>query len=183
MNTLMRLTGVIGILLLAESCVPSYQPLYTGKNLTVDSRLLGRWSEADGKEIWTFEQVGHAGHVAYDVTYSDGGPPAKFEGHLVRLGKFLFLDLYPEPAKFGNEVYGGHFLRMHTFARIWLDGGFRFSALDPDWLDKHAAKIGIAHLRRGDELILTASTAELQNFMLAHAENPAAFHPVEMHRR
>jgi hypothetical protein len=70
--------------------------------------------------------------------------------------------------------------------RLWLDGDtLRLAGLDGDWLGKMIDKkeITIAHLRRDGEVILTASTTELQQLVRRFAEDQEAFPDPEKYVR
>jgi hypothetical protein len=157
--------------LMLVGCVHSLNPLFTNEDLTFEPKLLGLWSESDtAKERWTFEQ---AGDQAYKVTYQEDDKKGVFDVHLLRLGQQLYLDFFPNEEAMknmdGSDLYKYHWLPVHTFARVYqVEPELAMAFMDPDWLDKHLANNpdAIAHVRRGDDdLILTASTKALQEFV------------------
>lgn len=90
----MKTKTIISALLLSIlfGCVPSLHQLYTDKDLTFEPRLLGAWTT--GEDRWIFEK--RSDEKSYDLTYIDkDGKKGKFQAHLVKLDKFLFLDIYP----------------------------------------------------------------------------------------
>jgi hypothetical protein len=124
---------------------------------------------------------------SYELIYTQKGEPGKFEAHLVRLGEFLFLDIYPqEPEINANDFYQIHLIPAHTFLRVWIEVDIlRLAMLDSDWLEDMIAqkKVDIAHETLDDLLLLTASTKALQEFMLKYAEDSKAFPgPGVLHR-
>lgn len=181
----MKILLTFGITLLISGCVvTSLHPLFTEKDVIFDPALIGTWVEENEKETWTFQK---AGDYTYDLFYEGEGESAKFEAYLVRLRKFEFLDIYPREPEIKNDFYKLHLIPAHTFSRIWKDGDvLRIAMLDPDWLKGLIAqkKVKIAHERLDDRIILTASTKELQNFLLKYAENVNAFpDPAELRRQ
>jgi hypothetical protein len=96
-----------------------------------------------------------------------------FEARLLKLGEHMFLDLFPEEPETGHEFYNMHVIPAHSFIRVSLEGHvLRLGFFDLEWLKKNLDqnKVKIKHERRGDTIVLTASTKELQNFVLEHIE-------------
>ncbi|MEW6306959.1 MAG: hypothetical protein AB1705_26140, partial [Verrucomicrobiota bacterium] len=79
---------------LVAGCIPSLNPLYTEKDTVFDAALVGQWSEK-GKETesWTFAK---GEGKAYALTIRDEEKSSPFQAHLVQLGEFRFLDIYPD---------------------------------------------------------------------------------------
>ena len=162
--------------LMLAGCVPSLNPLYTAEDLVFEPKLVGVWAEKeDSEERWTFEK---AGETAYRVVYEDEDEKrGVFEVHLLRLGENLYLDFFPDDEAMknldGNDLYKFHWLPAHTFARVFrVEPELEMAFMNPDWLDKELeadAKL-IDHVRRGDNLVLTASTKALQEFVREHAD-------------
>jgi len=167
---------LIAFLLLIAGCVRSLHQLYTDKDLVFEEKLLGTWSkEGENKDTWVFQK---AGENAYDLIVTEKGAPAKFEAHLVKLGKFHFLDIAPSDLDTKNDFYKFHHLPVHTFSRIWLERNqFRLALLDNDWLKDmiDQKKIDIKHEREDKAILLTAATEDLQKLVTTYAENPQAF--------
>ncbi len=175
---------------LLAACVPSIHPLYTEEDATFEPKLLGTWvEENDPKQTWELQK---AEGIKYAVTFHEEDKRVELEGRLVRLEKFLFLDLYrPEPDVFQ--------IPAHTFVQAWLDGdSVRAAMLDPTWLKKalDSGRTSIAHMlfpapgsssglrtEPSEDIALTASTKELRAFLLKHAENREAFSPQKMRRK
>ena len=183
----MRTTKILvafGIALFMASCVPSLHPLFTNKDLVFESALVGTWVDEDGKNTWAFQK---SGDNAYELVYTENETPAKFKAHLVRLEKFLFLDIVPEEPDTKNDFYKGHLIPAHSFAKIWIEGDLlRLATLDGDWLKNmiNKKKIKIGHEWLDQTIILTAPTKDLQKFVLKYAEDSKAFSiKSELHRK
>jgi hypothetical protein len=168
-------TLVVLLILLAPGCVPSLNPLYTEQDLIFDDRLLGDWAEdGDTADHWRFERLDER---LYRVTCTEGGKEGRFDVRLMDLDGRRYLDFEPSEESLDPVGLGGfyrmHWVRAHTFAELGLvDGVLRMAMVNGDWLSKHLEQNpgSLAHRRRGsDELLLTASTEQLQRFVKTHA--------------
>jgi hypothetical protein len=155
-------------------CVPSLNPLHTEKDIVYEPGLLGEWSEDDSpQDRWRFEP---GDDRSYRVTYTEGDEQGEFTVRLLELDGHRYLDF--EPVRKGIEAMGQtgfyriHWVPAHTFACVELkDGMLRMAMVNADWLDKHLEQdpSRLAHRRTGDdELVLTASTEQLQRFVKEH---------------
>ncbi len=184
------------VILLLSGCVRSLFPLFTDEDIIFEPKLIGTWVERDGKNTWTFEKAGEKAYTLlhFEAEYDNKmgkkipGDTTKFIAQLGQLDKNIFLDIYPgkPDTKVKNGFYNFHLLPVHTISQVWLDGDLlKLSLLDNDWLermiDNNAFKI--THARLGDQIILTASTEELQQLVIRYAENTKAFpNPAEFQR-
>ena len=180
---------VLGIALLIAGCVPvrSVHPLFTEKDLVFEPALLGTWALEDA--TLEFRQ---SERNAYDLTYTQE-VSAKLEAHLLRLGEFLFLDislgqrapeaLFPRP----HPAYLVHMFPVHTFWRIRIEGDeLHLEDLDDGWVNRMIREgiVEIHHARLGEyDIVLTAPTEELQEFLLTHAKSPEAFQALRRWQR
>jgi hypothetical protein len=178
----------VTLALVLSACVPSLNPLYNEQDLVFDPALVGRWAENDNaQDTWTFEKSGDKG---YQAIYQEKGQTGEFDVHLVKLGEQLFLDFYPQDGGIKemdrNDFYRFHFLPVHTFARVSLSGSaVEMAFLDPDWLKKLLDREpkAIRHERRGEDgIVLTASTKDLQTFLLKYAGEAFADKPTVLKR-
>jgi hypothetical protein len=164
-------------------------------DLIFKDELLGTWKEKDGKSTWIFEKSNGMNYTlihyaAEDNTSNDkvSEDTARFTAQLGKLGKYIFLDIFPgkPDTKVKNDFYNFHLLPVHTISRVWFTNDtLKLSMLDNDWLakmiDKNAYRI--KHARLNDQLILTASTQELQRLVVKYANNTKAFpKPGELYR-
>ena len=188
------LAGLTAILL--SGCfVKSLHPFYQADEVLFKKEFLGTWSD-DDSSTWKIEQgMRFNGFLkpgvpdnAYLITCTDKKGTAQFSVHLFKLGTRLFLDFYPEEVTGSNDMMAVHLVPAHTVARVdmnrdkmviqwyneeWLIGLFRQN------------KIRIAHEKIPSEagktnddnyqVVLTASTDELQKFMLKYSDDPNAF--------
>ncbi|MBI5022140.1 MAG: hypothetical protein HZB59_11955 [Ignavibacteriales bacterium] len=183
------------IVLTLIGCVRSLYPLFMEEDLIFNNELLGTWREKDGKSTWIFEKSNDKNYTLIHFATEHNAPDDKVPGDTVRfiaqlgkLGKYIFLDIFPgkPDTKVKNDFYDFHLLPVHTISRVWLTNDtLKLSMLDNDWLakmiDKNAYRI--KHARLNDQLILTASTKELQQLVIKYANNTKAFpKPGELHR-
>lgn len=165
-------------LLFLAGCVPSLHGLYTDKDTIYDPALVGVWSEPNSSETWEFAQ---SGDKTYRLTITeDKGKTGRFQVHLVNLEGKMFLDLFPEdPNLPGNtDYYKYHLLPIHTFIRVeQITPALKMAAMNPEGL-KNLLKENpqaVRHEVRDDQIILTASTPELQKFLLKNLDQPKFF--------
>jgi len=160
--------------ILIASCVRSFYPLYTDKDLVLNQMLVGTWADNENN-TWMFQQ---GKGKSYELVYTEKQSPAKFKAHLVKLGKYHFLDLAPEEPGIDNSFFAAHLIPVHTFSRVWIaPDSIRLSLFDNGWLRDmiQKKKIMIPHERQGDGIILMAPTKELQKLVIKYAEDPKAF--------
>lgn len=168
---------------LASCFVTSLHPLYTEEDLTFIPEVLGTWENED---VWMFKQ---SGKNAYELTIKEqeSKKTGVYEAHLVKLGKYLFLDLYPDESELEDSGYGIHFVPAHSFWKVKIEKDvLRLSFMDIEWLENmiDEKKVNIAHVRLEDRIVLTAPTEELQKFVLKYAEDTDAFPELdELHRK
>ena len=183
------------ILLLLSGClVKSLHPFYKENQSLFKKELIGTWIGKDSSK-WNIVQGKKTTGLfkpdvpenAYLITYTDNKGSAVFKVHLFQLDNHLFLDFYPEDAVCSNDLMSMHLVPMHTVARIELTAGrIIIRWYNEEWLIGlfKQNKIRIPHEKipyaSGKvndvdfQVILTASTDELQKFMLKYANDPNA---------
>lgn len=179
-----KLAAILTIALFCVGCwVLSFHPLYTDKDIVFEPGLLGTWTDPDDPEdgSWTFMK---SGDKAFQLTVQEEGKPVGiFDVHLLRRGKVMFIDFFPEEPENVNEFYSGHAIPAHSFGRFSLEGNvLRIAFLDIDWLEDGISegRLQIRHERRDDMIVLTASTEELQAFVQEHLEEAFKWDEVEV---
>lgn len=184
-----RLAPALGLSLGLLSCIPSLSPLYTERDLVVDPALVGTWAGEDAEETWTFA----AGEgKSYRLVIRGEGKSAVLDAHLLLLGGHRFLDLYPDLDQLAAAALGPYYelslVPAHLFLRVGeLGPGLELALLDADWLDELLKRRprALDHRRIADGgIVITASTRELQRFVLRHVDDPGAFgEPSRLTRR
>ena len=182
--------------LLIAGCVRSLYPFFTEDDLIFEPKLVGTWIEKEAKNTWIFEKKGEKEYILhhYEAEYGSSmgakvpGDTAKFTAQLGKLGKYIFLDISPDEVETNikNGFYNFHLLPLHTISRVWLEGdSLKLAMFDSEWLENmiNNNAFKIKHAKLNDQLILTASTSELQQLIQKYAENTKAFpKPVSFHR-
>jgi len=174
---------------LLGGCLPvmSLHSLYTEENVVFEEKLLGIWVDDPNspETIWEFKRIDEPEN-AYKLIFSDNKDrKGSFVAHLVKLQNRLFLDVYPgelpwEPDD-PNEVkwlYNSFFLiPAHTFIRIdSIEPQLRMRLINDEMADLlKEDPNAVEHTSIEDRLILTASTKELQAFVLKYAGDRRLF--------
>ena len=188
--------ALLGASLIISGCyVKSLQPLYTDEDVVLDSTLVGTWIDVDST-TWSFQESRSNSYdlIYYEPKYDDESVPGdsvEFEVHLVSLDNSLFMDLFPGDVPVASHIrnllYQLHLIPVHTFAKIWLKGdSLSISMFDAEWLLKLIDKEGvvISYESIEDDIVLSASTPDLQEFVLKFADDPKVFsEPFELLRQ
>ena len=167
------------IVALIAGCVPSWNALFTEKDIVFDAKLVGTWEGGFG-EVWTFAREGEK---KYKLSYTDKEGKATFDANLVKLQDGQFLDLQIDSGGYEglklNALAKITMVPAHLFFRVDEIGDvLKLASPDPDWLGKHLENNpkALAHLKKEEGLLLlTADTKELQAFVLKHAAGKAFF--------
>jgi len=168
--------------LLAGCWQKSANPFYTAKDVVAEPKLAGTWmeeQEPDGnRTTWTFAA---ASDQRLDVVVQNKSEKYEFEGCVFKLGEDRFLDF--EGKTRGVSVIPTH----HLFKIVELGGELKLAALNTDWVQKWLRKnpSALAHIaiadpehredREKDELVLTADTKALQQFIREHLNDKDFF--------
>lgn len=183
-----------------QGCIASLHPLYTDKDLVFDKRLLGTWHTSEPNETWKLESMmenqltqykdpvekkqketlksNFINRNSYLLTYTDNGEKAEFMFNLIKLGDHYFVDLYPGELYEKNELLKNHYLPVHSYAKIKIDNnGFELYYLNVELIYEllNENKIRIKHESLEFENVITASTEELQKFVVKYADNKDFF--------
>ena len=148
----------------------SLHPLCTNEEVIFDPALVGRW-ETTSDEKWIFRQMEEN---LYNVTVRfDSRDSLVLEGRLVQLGDYTFMDVTSgEPDVENLNILA---IPVHVFLRLSLEGdSLGIAYLDDSWLRENSGLIKHEVVDK-QGIILTASTRELQDFVLKHAEDEEAF--------
>ena len=186
------LIGTIFIGLLMSGClVKSLHPFYSDSDIVFRKDILGSYFDQD-KGTWTIEQNQKKGLLGkttkltnnYLLTLVDEkNRKATFLGVLFKLDNDFYVDFYLENGndeKAETELYALHVVGVHTVARLRIGkNDMHIMWYNEQWLSDlfEHNKIRLAHekLEGSDNIVLTASTDELQKFMKKFANDPNAF--------
>lgn len=175
--------GFIFLIALINGCIPSIHPIYTQDDLVDKKELEGKWMDKEDKSnFWTFTGKGNG---AYTLEFIENGKKGLFEVHLVKLGSTYYLDFYPDQESKNssdqNSLYATTLFPMHIFGKISFEStGPKIHLFDPDWLKKviNERRIRIKHEKIDGDILLTAGTKELQQFILKYQHETKAYSTV-----
>ncbi len=171
---------LIGILtFLLSSCIISLHPLYTDDVIVYNDSLEGKWVQGDLTAqndeflIWEFSRA----KKGYELLRHNEVDSFKYQAVLVKLGDHHFMDFYREvPDDCQDDI--ANFLPTHNFLKVKFEGNnFKLEYFDNDYLKRlfKERKIRIKHEKVNGDIVLTADSKELQQFMIKYAEDKRAF--------
>ena len=199
MKKIILTTAFAFLLIFLSSCLTTLHPIFTEKDLAYDPKLIGVWNtENEGKKgkviisnLASENSVELPGNISvikqkgYFIIYQDenGKVSDQYIAFLARIGKHLYFDYFPADKKGDrklDEFFGVHFVRMHTSYRVEIlkDGSFELSQLDGSYVKSliNEKKIRIRHeIDADDNTVITASTKELQQYLLKYGDEPSAY--------
>lgn len=167
----LRTVGIGVLVFIFMGCpARSIHPLFGEKDVTLNPSLLGTWTTSD--ESYTFSPSADRSMraVIRSLTSEDSAVYTTLAG---TIGNQWYLDSYPYV-----NADEHHFLSVHVFTKMTLSGDtLTLASFENDWLEKQIdeKKISVTHIRRGSEIILTASTKELQSLIRTAGGNNDAF--------
>ena len=175
---------------LLGGCLPvmSLHSLYTKENVVFEEKLLGTWVDDPNspEAIWEFKRIDEPKN-AYKLIFSDDkGQKGSFVAHLVKLRNKLFLDVYPDKLPWEPDdpnkvkwLFNSFFLiPAHTFIKIdSIEPQLKMRLINDGKMEEllEDDPNAVKHTSIEDRLILTASTEELQAFVLKYADDSRVF--------
>lgn len=170
MRSIRAILIILTTALFAGCPVRSVFPLFTEKDAVFNPSLIGTWESED--ETYTFEKLQEKNY-RLAIRPKKENDSALYVVWLGKIGARWFLDSYPIV---NSEEY--HYFSMHLFTRMDLNGDtLRIASLEADWLSKmiDEKKMQFTHVLRGNEVILTGSTTELQKLLATIGGTGEAF--------
>lgn len=168
-------------------CVPvlSLHPLYTDETVVFEEKLLGTWVD-DSNNIWEFKDPNKQEKAYGLIVIDHGGEKGLFDAHLTKLQNKLFLDVYPgklpcgeeDPNKIEWHFNAFFFMPFHTFIKVnSIEPELKLQLTDDEDMKKLLDEDpnAVKHESVKDGFILTASTKELQAFVLKYADDGRLF--------
>jgi hypothetical protein len=188
MNAKKPLSCILAVLF--GGCVPvlSLHPLYTEENVVFEEKLFGTWVDDPNspETTWEFKHIDEPEN-AYKLIFSDEeGRKGSFVARLVKLQNRLFMDVYPgelpwepeDPNKMEWPYNSLFLIPAHTFLKIDSIGPQLKIRLVLEGKMEELLKEdpnAVKHISVEDRLVLTASTKELQAFVLKYADDERVF--------
>jgi hypothetical protein len=199
MKKIVLTTAFALLLIFLSSCLTTLHPIFTEKDLAYDPKLIGTWkTDSTGNKrravitnLSTESSIELPGNISsikqkgYLISYQreDGETTEQYIAFLARIGKHLYFDYYPADKKEDrriDEFFGAHLVKMHTSYRVEIlnNGSYELSQLDGSYVKSliDEKKIRISHETDADDNItITASTKELQQYLLKYGDEPSAY--------
>lgn len=169
--------------------VLTVHPLYTSDTNVQNSQLEGKWQDVEGDSIfWEF-----SAEKDHYYLVQDDGKKGKFDVHLVELDGKYYLDFYPEDLYKAleqdydeethctegiNDFLAWHAVPMHIFAKVEIEENeVRMWFFDPEFIEDllEQRKIKIKHEKLEEGFLITASSEELQKFVIKYSHVEDAF--------
>jgi hypothetical protein len=181
-ETMTRAWPILGVALLGAGCITydvvSLQPLVTEEEAVALPQVVGTWAtEEESPTVLRFEALEDKGYRMY-LTEDGKERPGSFAVAFTSIGDAVYWDLAPLPVEGEDDFRAAHFLPVHSFARVTLDGDrLEVAFLDSDWMKLAFEEGGldVAHTVTDDRQVLTASTEELRRFVADCASDTEAF--------
>jgi hypothetical protein len=188
---------LFSVILCLVGCLTTLHPIFTGKDLVADARLIGDWEKAkdktrviyrrpDTKEINNLSAALQAeASKIYMLDEKDGQGNIKSTSYafMVKLGKYYYMDYYPASEKerqSADHFFAAHYTAMHAIFRIQFknDHSFDIQRLDGGYLEKliKNKQIRIKHeVMEDGDIFITAPTGELQQYLIKYSDVPEAY--------
>jgi hypothetical protein len=186
MNTRKFLFYLLAALL--GGCVPvmSLHPLYTDKDIAFEEKLLGTWVDDNNETTWEFSCPNEPAKTYKLIFVDDESKKGSFDVYLTKLQNKLYLDVYPGESPWDEKdpnrliwPYNSLFLiPAHTFIKIdSVEPQLKMRLTDDDEMEKLLKEDpnAVKHESVKDGFVLTASTKELQAFVLKYADDSRLF--------
>lgn len=172
-------------LLLIAGCLPSLHSVYTEDDLVFEPEIVGFWKLENSPQTWDFTK---RDDKSYHLVFTDKhGQSGRFVAHVCRVEDTLFMDLLP--AEKDAEVtafYKYHMLPMHTVYMVkQTKPSLELVSIDFNWLKQHLADHpdALSHSTSNNRTLITAPTAELQQFLLEHKDRFTGIFRLKPHTR
>lgn len=174
--------------LMMSSCIISLHPLYDSKTMVKEMRLTGRWLDqnSESPSKWNFQaKKDNEGEFTgkYQLEHTSDGYTYEYEAVLLKLGADFYLDVLVEgmvdEKKEDQSPLLALYVPSHNFYKIEFGqtDQIKVFPFDGDRLDKLVSqrKIRIKHEMVDGTMVVTASTEDLQKFLLKYAQDKDAF--------
>jgi len=187
----MKRTIVVVIVLIAaclQGCiVKSVHPFFNESDVVYQKELEGDWADQDSNR-WRIHKNPYKSN-SYELHYSKNGREVELLGHLFKLDNNLYFDMIPVSDNSEELlVFDLHMVPTHSIARVakLTDKQVIIKWFNEEWLRKMFTenRIKISHELVMDEsptskddgfYLLTASTNELQKFVIKYGSDPSAY--------
>lgn len=171
-------------------CLPvmSLHSLYTESDIVFEEKLLGTWTDDSNKPktTWLFERMDDQKNT-YKLIFSDEeGKKGSFSVYLVKLQDKFFLDVFPsqmpwdldEPNQLEYPYNNLFMIPAHTFVKIdSFEPQLKMKITDDSKMEElfKSEPDVVQYMPIEDRPFLTATTKQLQEFVLKYADDERVF--------
>ncbi len=174
---------IVSFIFVGCTLIPSLNPIYKTKDIFFKESLLGAWANMEEKvnENWTFEKDNFLKN-SYKLIHTKKGEKREFNAVLVKIGNDFFIDIFISQLKLesNNYLYCSHFFPVHTFSKIKIEKDkIIIQMFDYEWMTKQIGEKQIEMdyiISSENTFLLTASTEDLQKFVIKNKDNKEAFY-------
>lgn len=196
MKTQLLIVAVLLAVMLQGCIIKSIYPFYKESDVTFRNELLGTWSDDEGNK-WTI----HANPFkpnSYELHMTKDNRDVAFSGNLFTLEGQLYLDLFPvSDNKEEMLIFDLHLLPTHSVAMVegistnqitikWFDEEWLYNMFSKNRIRIPHEKVMDLDLKPNEDqgmYILTASTDELQKFIIKYKDEAMAYSENEVSLR
>jgi len=167
-------------------------PFVPDADVAYDARLVGTWSDSEGRESVVIVHEGNG----YDISYNERGKIARFHGVLGRLGSRQVLDVVPDDlAEDHGTVYRSLLVPTHAIVILEVaDNQLTICGPKPGAIKKllkerpslvgHLVIPGDHFGPESEGVVLTAPTADVRKFLSEIIDRPGVLgEPESWHRK
>jgi hypothetical protein len=177
------------VLMLSGCFIKSLNPFYTDKDVVYDSSIIGTWQDSDSSK-WIIKRhtnMYNSTDNSYQVKIiQKDGEKCNYNVHLFRLNNQLYLDFFPYGSIGSNSIVEENIVATHSIAKVmYTSKTIKVQWFNEVWMEQllKQNKIRIKHEKINEKdtggytssYLLTASTKDLQKFIIKYGNDPLAF--------
>jgi hypothetical protein len=199
MKNFLLLLGLFLSVTLLSGCLKTLYPIFHKKDAIFSPNLLGYWRYTDKENVTGFVEfkkipenrqpelppaIREISDKGYLVSKMDnmGKIIAQDFVFLAKIGKNQYLDYYPaemSSQRNMNKHYRDHYIKLHTNYKYDFKDtdNFEIRLFDQSFMEKLLSdnKINIKYEMVNGKKLITASTDDLQKFIIKYSDNPDAY--------
>jgi hypothetical protein len=171
----------LALFLMSGCFIKSLHPFYTNNEIVFDPSIQGTWMDDDSSK-WLIKQqmkwpIEPDSSYQVEIIEKDGSI-ASFNTHLFKLNNQLYLDFYPNGNIGTSDLVEENIVLTHSIAKVSYNAKtIKIQWFNEVWLEQllEQNRIRIKNEKVKDGYLLTASTEELQKFIIKFGNDPQAF--------
>ena len=172
-----RITALLAMGLILTGCVRSLQPIIKPEQAVKIEGIEGKWVSADDDKQCVLE-IAAAGD-GYSILYTEkDNEPGTFNMLLGRMGDMLIADVMPADMPKTTPGQVALTIPVHMALHVTRTSPqLAVKGLKSDWFRENVAAHPdeIATVKSDDDPIITASTEQIQAFLIRHAHDEDAW--------